>query len=128
MKFEGIAAVVTGGASGLGAATASLLASRGAKVTIIDLNADLGNAKAKEIGGQFISLNVTDDAAADAALAQADERPAHGLDRAQERALARQNHLLGRRAHERTPARPSPTTAAVGCGAAGVVPPTSKKV
>ncbi len=49
MKFEGIAAVVTGGASGLGAATASLLAARGAKVTIIDLNADLGNAKAKEI-------------------------------------------------------------------------------
>ena len=73
MKFEGIAAVVTGGASGLGAATASLLASRGAKVTIIDLNADLGNAKAKEIGGQFISLNVTDDAAADAALAQAEQ-------------------------------------------------------
>lgn len=53
MDIQGLAAIVTGGASGLGAATAELLAARGAKVTLFDLNADLGNAKAAEIGGQI---------------------------------------------------------------------------
>lgn len=71
MHFEGVSAVVTGGASGLGAATGELLARRGAKVTLLDLNKDLGTAKAQQIGGQFIAVNVTDDAAADAALAEA---------------------------------------------------------
>jgi NAD(P)-dependent dehydrogenase (short-subunit alcohol dehydrogenase family) len=71
MKFEGTAAIVTGGASGLGGATAEMLAARGCKVTIFDLNADLGHAKAKEIGGYFVSVNVADDAAVESALDQA---------------------------------------------------------
>ena len=46
-----IAAVITGGASGLGAATARALAAHGVRVALFDLNADLGEALAKEIGG-----------------------------------------------------------------------------
>ncbi len=72
MEIEGLAAVVTGGASGLGAATADLLAARGAKVTIFDLNADLGAAKAQEIGGHFLAVNVTDEAAVEDALQAAE--------------------------------------------------------
>ena len=72
MKFEGTAAIVTGGASGLGGATAEMLAARGAKVTIFDLNAELGEAKAKAIGGHFIAVNVSDDAAVESALDQAE--------------------------------------------------------
>ena len=48
-----ISAVVTGGASGLGAATARLLAAHGVKVAIFDLNEEVGAAFAKEIGGVF---------------------------------------------------------------------------
>ncbi|MBV8661585.1 MAG: SDR family NAD(P)-dependent oxidoreductase [Hyphomicrobiales bacterium] len=72
MKIEGVAAIVTGGASGLGAATGEMLARNGAKVTIFDLNADLGEAKAREIGGRFASVNVSDDAAVAAAIAEAE--------------------------------------------------------
>jgi NAD(P)-dependent dehydrogenase (short-subunit alcohol dehydrogenase family) len=72
MKIEGVAAIVTGGASGLGAATSEMLARNGAKVTIFDLNADLGEAKAREIGGRFASVNVSDDAAVAAAIAEAE--------------------------------------------------------
>ncbi len=72
MNLEGIAAIVTGGASGLGAATVSMLAKGGAKVTIIDLNADLGKAKAREVGGHFIAANVTDDESAASAIAEAE--------------------------------------------------------
>lgn len=72
MKIQGMAAVVTGGASGLGGATASRLAAAGAKVTIFDLNESLGIEKAKEIGGHFARVNVTDEAAVDAALAEAE--------------------------------------------------------
>ena len=72
MNVEGIAAIVTGGASGLGAATVSMLAKAGAKVTIIDLNADLGKAKAREAGGHFIAANVTDDESAANAIAEAE--------------------------------------------------------
>src|SRR5262249_45109671 len=49
-----IAAVVTGGASGLGAATARALAAKGAKVALLDLNAALGEPLAKELGGVFV--------------------------------------------------------------------------
>lgn len=60
MKLEkGIAAVVTGGASGLGAATARALAERGVKVGIFDLNVDLGEKIAGEIGGAFARVDVT---------------------------------------------------------------------
>ncbi|MEO0031353.1 MAG: hypothetical protein RIS94_1111 [Pseudomonadota bacterium] len=72
MDINGLAAIVTGGASGLGAATAEMLAARGAKVTLFDLNADLGNAKAAEIGGRFAAVNVTDEDAVANAIAEAE--------------------------------------------------------
>jgi NAD(P)-dependent dehydrogenase (short-subunit alcohol dehydrogenase family) len=72
MKIEGVAAIVTGGASGLGAASAAMLARNGAKVTIFDLNAELGEAKAREIGGRFAKVNVSDDAAVAAAIDEAE--------------------------------------------------------
>lgn len=72
MKIEGQAAIVTGGASGLGGATVDLLAKAGAKVTIFDLNAELGEARAKEIGGKFIKVNVTDESEVEAAIAEAE--------------------------------------------------------
>lgn len=72
MDIAGQAAIVTGGASGLGAATAELLAARGAKVTLFDLNADLGAAKAAEIGGRFALVNVTDEDAVANAIGEAE--------------------------------------------------------
>ncbi len=72
MNINGVAAIVTGGASGLGGATAARLAKAGAKVTIFDLNADLAKAHAKEIGGHAIALDVTDEAAVEAAIAEAE--------------------------------------------------------
>ncbi|MEL0253049.1 MAG: SDR family NAD(P)-dependent oxidoreductase [Novosphingobium sp.] len=72
MDINGLAAIVTGGASGLGAATAELLAARGAKVTLFDLNADLGTAKAQDIGGRFSAVNVTDENAVADAIAEAE--------------------------------------------------------
>src|SRR5690606_36231166 len=74
-----IAAVVTGGASGLGAATARRLAADGVKVALFDLNAEAGEALAKEIGGVFCQVNITDDAAVTEAFAKA--RAAHGQER-----------------------------------------------
>ncbi len=71
-----IAAVVTGAASGLGAATARALAARGAKVAIFDLQAEKGEALAAEIGGIFCEVNVTSDESVDAGFAKA--RAAHG--------------------------------------------------
>lgn len=76
MNMQGQAAIVTGGASGLGGATAERLARQGAKVTIFDLNAELGAAKAKEIGGLFVAVNVTDEVAVEDAIAVAEA--AHG--------------------------------------------------
>ncbi len=73
MKINGIAAIVTGGASGLGAATAERLAVLGAKVSIFDLNAELGTAFADQIGGRFATVNVTDEAAVAAAILEAEE-------------------------------------------------------
>ncbi|MCE7795412.1 SDR family NAD(P)-dependent oxidoreductase [Sphingobium sufflavum] len=72
MDIEGLAAIVTGGASGLGGATAARLAKAGAKVTILDLNPDLGGAHASAIGGHFIRLDVTDEGAVEAALDEAE--------------------------------------------------------
>ncbi|MBF9232979.1 SDR family NAD(P)-dependent oxidoreductase [Microvirga alba] len=76
---ESMAAIVTGGASGLGGATARMLASHGAKVAIFDLNAERGEALAGEIGAIFCLADVTDEASVDAALAKA--RAAHGVER-----------------------------------------------
>jgi NAD(P)-dependent dehydrogenase (short-subunit alcohol dehydrogenase family) len=74
-----IAAVVTGGASGLGEATARALAAHGVKVAIFDMNADKGEAVAKAIGGTYCAVNVTDEASVDAGFAKA--RAAHGQER-----------------------------------------------
>jgi NAD(P)-dependent dehydrogenase (short-subunit alcohol dehydrogenase family) len=77
--MNGVAAVVTGGASGLGWATARRLAEGGARVTLFDLNAELGTRRAQEIGGHFVGTDVTDEAQVESALAQAQER--HGVAR-----------------------------------------------
>lgn len=74
-----IAAVITGGAFGLGEATARKLAQHGVKVAILDLNADKGHIVAGEIGGVFCRADVTSDESVDAALAEA--RKAHGQER-----------------------------------------------
>ena len=61
MKLDNsISAVITGGASGLGAATARQLAAKGVKVAIFDLQEEKGEAIAKELGGVFCKVNVTD--------------------------------------------------------------------
>jgi NAD(P)-dependent dehydrogenase (short-subunit alcohol dehydrogenase family) len=74
-----IAAVITGGASGLGAATARRLASRGVKVALFDLNAKAGEALAAELGGVFCQVDVTSEEQVDAAFAKA--RAANGQER-----------------------------------------------
>ncbi|WP_127900385.1 SDR family NAD(P)-dependent oxidoreductase [Solirhodobacter olei] len=71
MHIGNSAAVVTGGASGLGAATARALRASGAQVTLLDRNIAAGEAFAAEIGAQFAEADVTDEASVAAALAQA---------------------------------------------------------
>ena len=68
MDIKGQAFLVTGGASGLGAATVKLIAANGGRVAIADLNADLGNALAKETGGIFIKCDVTSESDGQAAV------------------------------------------------------------
>ena len=75
MDIKGHAAVVTGGASGLGAATASELARAGAKVACLDVNLDGARAVAEKIGGQALHCDVTNAEQSAAALAQG-ARPA----------------------------------------------------
>jgi NAD(P)-dependent dehydrogenase (short-subunit alcohol dehydrogenase family) len=72
MNIEGVAAIVTGGASGLGSATAAMLAGAGAKVTLFDMNLEAGEAHAKKIGGRFARVNVTEDEAVRAAIGEAE--------------------------------------------------------
>lgn len=79
MNVYGLAAIVTGGASGLGGATADMLAANGAKVTIFDLNEDMGQEKAAAIGGHFVKVNVADEAEVEAGVASAAEK--HGTAR-----------------------------------------------
>jgi len=75
MKLDSsISAVVTGGASGLGAATARRLASHGVKVAIFDLNPETGEALASEIGGIFCKVDVTSEEQVDAGFARAREK------------------------------------------------------
>ncbi len=76
MKIEGQAALVTGGASGLGEATARELARLGAKVAVLDVNAEQAEAVAKDIGGVSCRCDITDTASLQAALAKA--AAAHG--------------------------------------------------
>ena len=97
MKLDSsIAAVVTGGASGLGEGTARAIAATGAQVALFDLNAEKGEAIAAEIGGVFCEVDVTSDEKVGAAFEKA--RAAHG----QERLGAdsdRIGHVQRRRSH-----------------------------
>ena len=80
MKLDqSIAAVVTGGASGLGEATSRMLAAQGVKVAILDMQKERGEKVAAEIGGLFCETDVTSEASVAAALAAA--RAAHGVER-----------------------------------------------
>ena len=79
MDISGTAAVVTGGASGLGEATARELARRGAKVAIFDRDATRGEQVASELGGIFCEVDVTSNQKVEAAFARA--REAHGQER-----------------------------------------------
>jgi NAD(P)-dependent dehydrogenase (short-subunit alcohol dehydrogenase family) len=79
MQVTDVGAVVTGGASGLGGATAERLAELGAKVTIFDLNEEGGTALAAKIGGLFVKVDVSDEASVAAGLDAAEA--AHGVSR-----------------------------------------------
>ena len=79
MNVSGMAAVVTGAASGLGETTARELAKRGAKVAVFDRDVDRGTQVATEIGGVFCEVDVTSDEKVAEAFAHA--REAHGQER-----------------------------------------------
>jgi NAD(P)-dependent dehydrogenase (short-subunit alcohol dehydrogenase family) len=79
MDVQGSAAIITGGASGLGAATAELLARHGAKVALLDVNIDGARELAARLGGVAVRCDVTDDASAADAVAEA--RARHGVAR-----------------------------------------------
>jgi len=80
MKIDNsIAAIVTGGASGLGRASAQALADNGVKVAIFDINEEAGEAFAKEIGGVFCKVDITSEESALAGFEKA--RAAHGQER-----------------------------------------------
>ena len=76
MQIQGQAALVTGGGSGLGEATARELARRGAKVTVLDMNREQAERVAREIGGLAIQVDVTSSEGMQTAIAQA--AAAHG--------------------------------------------------
>ena len=79
MNLGDVAAVVTGGASGLGEACVRALAGAGAKVAVFDMNRPRGEAVAAEVGGIFCEVDITNDASVDQALAQS--RAAIGQER-----------------------------------------------
>ena len=74
MDIAGKVFIVTGGASGLGEGTARMLAANGATVVIVDMQADKGEAVAREIGGVFVKCDVTQEADGQAAVAAAQQR------------------------------------------------------
>ncbi|MET0387373.1 MAG: SDR family NAD(P)-dependent oxidoreductase [Polyangiales bacterium] len=76
---KGVGVIVTGGGSGLGAASAAKLASEGARVAIFDMNEETGRAQASKIGGKFFKVNVTDPENVAAAVAEAERE--HGVAR-----------------------------------------------
>ena len=73
MEISGASAVVTGAASGIGAAVARQLAAAGAHVVVADLNVERGEALAREIGGAFVAVDVTNTEQIKAAVEKADE-------------------------------------------------------
>ncbi|CAM3505126.1 SDR family NAD(P)-dependent oxidoreductase [Nocardioides dubius] len=73
MDISGASAIVTGGASGIGAAAARQLAAKGARVVVADLNAEKGEALAAEIGGVFVKVDVTSTEQIQAAVEKAVE-------------------------------------------------------
>src|SRR5581483_7043660 len=79
MEIKGQAAIVTGGASGLGAATARALAAAGAKVALLDVNDKAAAEVAAEVGGIAVKCDVADSAGATAAITRASD--AHGVAR-----------------------------------------------
>ena len=79
MDLQNAAVIVTGGASGLGEATARHFADKGAKVAIFDLNTERGQALASEIGGKFFAVDVTSDESVSEAVEAA--QSAHGVAR-----------------------------------------------
>ena len=79
MEIASVAAIVTGGASGLGEGTARRLAADGAKVAIFDLNTERGEKVASEIGGVFCRVDVSDETSISAGFDKA--RAAHGQER-----------------------------------------------
>jgi len=74
MQLDQVKAVVTGGASGLGFAVAKHLAAHGAKVALLDVNDEKGEAAAKEIGGAYFRTDVTNEEGVVAALKSAHEK------------------------------------------------------
>ncbi|PPR16415.1 MAG: putative oxidoreductase [Alphaproteobacteria bacterium MarineAlpha9_Bin7] len=74
MKIDGAAAVVTGGASGLGAATSREMARAGAKVAIFDINGDAGERLASELGGLFVHCDVADEPSVSSAFLAANKK------------------------------------------------------
>ncbi len=96
MDMDGQAALVTGGGSGLGAATAATLARAGAKVAVLDVNIEGARAVAATIGGLAVACDVTDAKGAETAIAEA--RAAHGKARILVNCagVARAQKILGR--------------------------------
>ena len=70
MNIAGKVLILTGGASGLGEGTARMLANEGGTVVVADVQADKGQALAKDIGGAFVKCDVTQEADARAAVAR----------------------------------------------------------
>jgi NAD(P)-dependent dehydrogenase (short-subunit alcohol dehydrogenase family) len=79
MQLSGYSAIVTGGASGLGEATARVLAAQGVKVALFDLNRDKGEAVSGACGGVFCEVDITSEESVTAGFAKA--RAAHGQER-----------------------------------------------
>src|SRR5215212_4267210 len=71
MQIKNSVFLVTGGASGLGAASARMAAENGAKVVIADLQAEAGEKLARELGGRFVKTDVSSEADGKAAVASA---------------------------------------------------------